>query len=93
MNAFCCQIAGMATLTIRNVPEDLHARLKEQARRNRRSLNQEVIAELDAIQQVSGERKSTRAEEMIAKANELRRGIKRFMTAEEIDAAKVEGRM
>ncbi len=83
----------MATLTIRNVPEDLHARLKEQARRNRRSLNQEVIAELDAIQQVSGERKSTRAEEMIAKANELRRGIKRFMTAEEIDAAKVEGRM
>ena len=83
----------MPTLTIRNVPEDLHARLKEQARRNRRSLNQEVIAELDAIQQVSGERKSTRAEEMIAKANELRRGIKRFMTAEEIDAAKVEGRM
>jgi len=36
----------MATLTLRNVPDDLYAALKESAKRNRRSLNQEVIAEL-----------------------------------------------
>lgn len=39
----------MAALTIRNLPDELHARLKEQAKRNRRSLNQEVIAELEAV--------------------------------------------
>jgi plasmid stability protein len=36
----------MATLTLKNVPDDLYAALKESAKRNRRSLNQEVIAEL-----------------------------------------------
>ena len=39
----------MATLTIRNLPDELHAILKERARQNRRSLNQEVIAELSAV--------------------------------------------
>lgn len=87
----------MATLTIRNLPDDLHARLKEQAKRNRRSLNQEVIAELEAAPVVPSlrseeERKKARAQALIAKANELRKGMKRFMTAEEIDAAIEEGR-
>jgi plasmid stability protein len=41
----------MATLTLRNVPDDLYAALKESAKRNRRSLNQEAIAELAAGQQ------------------------------------------
>lgn len=36
----------MATLTLRNVPDELYAALKESAKRNRRSLNQEAIAEL-----------------------------------------------
>lgn len=34
----------MKTLTIRNLPDELHARLKDRARRNRRSLNGEVVA-------------------------------------------------
>jgi plasmid stability protein len=38
----------MATITLRNVPDDLHRRLKEAARRNRRSLNQEAIEQLDS---------------------------------------------
>jgi antitoxin FitA len=37
----------MATLTIRNVPDDLYQRLKELAKRNRRSLNQEVVVQLE----------------------------------------------
>lgn len=36
----------MATLTIRNVPDDLYERLKALAKRNRRSLNQEAIQRL-----------------------------------------------
>ena len=38
----------MVNLTIRGLPEEIHASLKERARRNRRSLNQEVIEELAA---------------------------------------------
>ncbi|MEK7795486.1 MAG: Arc family DNA-binding protein [Candidatus Hydrogenedentota bacterium] len=34
----------MKTLTIRNLPDDLHAQLKDRARHNRRSLNGEVVA-------------------------------------------------
>lgn len=38
----------MADLTVRGVPEELHAALKEEAERNHRSLNQEVIHRLEA---------------------------------------------
>jgi len=37
----------MATLTLKNVPEELVRRLKDEARRNRRSLNQETLARLE----------------------------------------------
>lgn len=33
----------MSTLVIKNLPDDLHARLKEQAERNRRSVTMEAI--------------------------------------------------
>ena len=33
----------MVNLTLKGIPDELHARLKEQARRNRRSLNAEAI--------------------------------------------------
>lgn len=36
----------MKTLTIRGLPDEVHGRLKERAEKNRRSLNQEIIAEL-----------------------------------------------
>ena len=34
----------MSTLVIKNLPEVLHARLKDQAERNRRSVTQEAIS-------------------------------------------------
>lgn len=37
----------MATLTIRNVPDELYERLKQAAERNRRSLNNEAIILLE----------------------------------------------
>jgi plasmid stability protein len=37
----------MATITLRNVPDDLVARLKARAKRHRRSLNNETIAALE----------------------------------------------
>ena len=86
----------MAILTIRNLPDEMHAVLKERAKRNRRSLNKEVIAELagtvDMATEGNEERKRKRAGEMIGMVNDLRSRMTRFMTAEEIDAAKREGR-
>lgn len=37
----------MATLTLKNVPEELVERLKLEAKQNRRSLNQETLARLE----------------------------------------------
>ncbi len=37
----------MAMLTIKKIPADLHERLKQQARQNRRSLNSEIIVLLE----------------------------------------------
>jgi hypothetical protein len=38
----------MATVTLKNVPVELVTRLKREARHNRRSLNQEALARLEA---------------------------------------------
>jgi len=37
----------MASILLKNIPEDLHRRLREQAVRHHRSLNKEVIAVLE----------------------------------------------
>jgi plasmid stability protein len=37
----------MLSLTLRNIPRELHARLRESAERNHRSLNSEILARLE----------------------------------------------
>jgi plasmid stability protein len=44
----------MPNLTLRDVPADLHLWLKQQAGTHRRSLNQEVILQLDALRGNTG---------------------------------------
>ncbi len=39
----------MASITIKDVPRDVHGRLKERARINRRSLQQEILSCLEAV--------------------------------------------
>ena len=38
----------MLNLTLKNIPKELHARLKESAEKNRRSLNSEILTRLEA---------------------------------------------
>ena len=38
----------MLTLTLKNIPKDLHARLKGSAAKNRRSLNSEILVRLES---------------------------------------------
>ncbi|MGB0743943.1 MAG: FitA-like ribbon-helix-helix domain-containing protein [Opitutales bacterium] len=83
----------MKTMTIRDVPEEVHAALRERAKRNRRSMNQQVIAELSRLDVGQTEDESrARVEMEIKSINQLRGRMKRFMAAEEIDAAIEEGR-
>jgi len=37
----------MPSLTLKNIPPSLHAKLKESAEKNRRSLNSEILARLE----------------------------------------------
>lgn len=69
----------MATLVIKNLPDDLHARLKAQARRHHRSLTQEVAYLLEAG--VGGEREGR----LPASPIRLRSGYR--PTVEEIEDA------
>ena len=38
----------MPTLTLKNIPDELHAQLKESAEKNRRSLNSEILVRLES---------------------------------------------
>jgi antitoxin FitA len=79
----------MATLTIKNVPEKLHKRLKESAAQNRRSLNSEAITCLETV--LVGKRVNPR--EFLARVDSLRKRMPRMYLSEEfLRAAKNEGR-
>ncbi len=38
----------MLTLTLKNIPKELHAQLKESAEKHRRSLNSEILVRLES---------------------------------------------
>ncbi|HMO53762.1 MAG TPA: Arc family DNA-binding protein [Tepidiformaceae bacterium] len=79
----------MATLTIRNVPDDLYERLKALAKRNRRSLNQEAIQRLERSTADVREGAHEKSQRLAA----FRASLPRLAhSSEEIDRWKREGR-
>ena len=80
----------MATLTLKNVPEDLVEQLKDEAKKNRRSLNQEAIFRLERS---LGLRKRS-GPEAVADLRRLhkRLGSRPILTHAQIGRAKREGR-
>jgi plasmid stability protein len=78
----------MANLTVRNLPDEVHERLKEQAKRNRRSLNQEVIAELSEV----SERENYAMKALLEEGEAFYGSLKRPLSAREIRKAIEEGR-
>lgn len=78
----------MATLTVKNVPDDLYEKLKVTAAANRRSINSEVITIIErAI-----EHQTENPYEVQARVRQLREKLDIYVTEEEINAAKNEGR-
>lgn len=83
-------------LTIKGLPDEVHARLRERAKANQRSLNQEIVAKLIEFGNNFEAECTETARERMRRANaeieNVRAKMKRFMTTEEIDAAIKEGR-
>lgn len=78
----------MATITIKNIPKDLYERLKVLAKLRHRSLNSEIIHNLEMSVGV-GERDP---EKIRAQAREFRKKVKGQLSLEEIEKAINEGR-
>jgi plasmid stability protein len=78
----------MASITIKNVPDDLHRRLKEQAERNHRSLNGEIIACLE--RQVESPPRDP--EKILERLARLREEAGVYVTEEQVQRFKEEGR-
>jgi len=79
----------MANLSLKNVPADLHRKLKQRARAHHRSLNGEIIA---CLQETVAPRRFD-ADEAARRLRELRARYRgRPLGDEEIAALKSEGR-
>ena len=78
------------TLTLKNLPDALHARLAAAAKRHRRSLNNEAIVCLEAALPPQAVTAAERLEQIRA----LRRSLptEAAFTPDQIDAFKREGR-
>ena len=78
----------MATITLKNLPDDLRIRLKERAAQNRRSLNSEVIACLEQI--VGPERRDP--DQVLKQARAIRKKVGGHLTERQLDRYKRIGR-
>lgn len=79
----------MPSITIKNVPEPLYERLKDVAARNRRSLNSEVIIQLERALGTA----PVDAAALLARARAVReRGGVPYLTDAALRAAREEGR-
>ena len=82
-------IFPMATITLKNVPADLHRKLKKRAEEHHRSLNKEIISTLHSA---TGKTHRVDIEALIREARIARSKFRREIKVAEIDAWKRTGR-
>lgn len=79
----------MASVTIKNIPDELYEQLKESANAHHRSINSELIVCLERVLMPT----KVNAEERLATAQELRSRVNaKRIDVSELDAAKRVGR-
>jgi plasmid stability protein len=79
----------MATITVKNIPDDLYRRLKAAAARNRRSINGEIISRIE--DSLRSRRVAT--DQLLARVRRLQDSYgDRAIPLEQLDAARREGR-
>ena len=82
----------MPTLTLKNVPDDLHRRLKAVATQNHRSLNREAIRRLEASLNVTDPPAVDEAWEQVTALRKEMAAEGVWVTAEQVLASIDEGR-
>jgi plasmid stability protein len=80
----------MASITLKNIPGDLHRQLKKRAEEHHRSLNREIIATLRSATGGPVQIDRAELEESVRQARSL---FRRPVTAREIDRWKRQGRL
>ena len=80
----------MPTITLKNLPRDLHRKLKNRAKAHQRSLNGEVITTLQNATAATRPLDTSVLEESVRRARSL---FRRPVTARQIDAWKRAGRL
>ncbi len=78
----------MPSITVKNIPEEIYDRVREQAKAHHRSINSEIIACLEQTvkpQQVS-------PDDILQEARRLRKKAKGSLSSEEIESAINQGR-
>jgi plasmid stability protein len=79
----------MATITVKNIPDELYARLKAAAEGNRRSINGEIISRIEK----SLTPRPIQVEPLLARIRRLHDSFEgRSLTVEQIEDARKEGR-
>jgi plasmid stability protein len=79
----------MATVTLKNIPDEIYVRLKATAQRHRRSLNSEIIVCLERSLRPT----AVRVEDVLVAARRLRARVGGpALSLEEIAAARRQGR-
>jgi plasmid stability protein len=81
----------MATITLKNIPAELHRELKKRAEEHHRSLNREILATLKNATSGTIRLDPAKLEESVRRARSLFRHPP--ITAREIDQWKREGRL
>lgn len=79
---------AMASITVKNIPDDLLERLRRAAARDNRSINRQIIEYLE--RQLRPRKLDVDA--TLARARELRGRVLTQVSMEEIDAARRDGR-
>lgn len=79
----------MATITLKNLPREVHRRLKARAHKRQRSLNSEAISCLTAAVMTA----PIDSEAMLARARQLRSQVKGYLTDGHVRHAKSAGRL
>jgi antitoxin FitA len=78
----------MATLTLKNIPDELYDQLRRSASEARRSLNSEILFRLETSLRSRG----TDPQELLARARAVRRTVGHPVTEEELRRARSKGR-
>lgn len=78
----------MPSITVKNIPEDLYDKVRQQAKAHHRSINSEIIACLE--QTVTSQQVSTN--DILQEARRMRKKAKGSLSSEEIESAINEGR-